>query len=168
MTARGTITRAALAVALVALAGAFIWVGATRATNAQPGAAIPSLLLALVPLVAAGLLFARPGVGTTLAIVAALLGAGEAFALNFCLCPMPALSPEFVALYVAAAVVLALALVQLVTLGLAWFAMTIVVAFLALLGPVGILAAGLLIAAVVAWRMFRRRRSKSGASANGR
>lgn len=166
MTTRGTITRAALAVALVGLAGAFIWVGAMRATSGQPGG-VPSLLLALVPLAAAGLLFVRLRVGATLAVLAALLGAGVAFALNFCLCPMPPLGPEFVALYVAAAVVFGLALFQLVTLGLAWFALATLVALLAFSGTMGLVVAGLLVAAVVAWRIFRRRRSGSGASANG-
>ena len=166
MSTRGTVTRVALAVALAGLAGAFIWVGQTRASSGQPGA-VPSLLLALVPLVAARLLFVRPGVGATLAVLAALLGAGLAFGLNFCLCSMPPLGPEFVALYVAAAAVLAVALVELVTLGMAWFAIVVLVALMALAGTVGLIAAVVLVAALVAWRRIRRRGSGSGASANG-
>jgi len=62
-----------LAVALLVLAGVFTWVAVTRANSGQPGAGA-SLLSALLPLVAAGLLFIRRGVGATLAIFAALLG----------------------------------------------------------------------------------------------
>lgn len=70
-------------------------------------------------------------------------------------------------LYVAAAVVLALALVQLVTLGMAWFAVVVLVALMALAGTVGLIAAVVLVAALIAWRRIRRRGSGSGAPANG-
>jgi len=168
MTTRSAITRAALAVALLVLAGVFGWVALTRASSGQPGA-VPSLLSALLPLVAAGLLFLRRGVGATLAIVAGLLGALFGFLLSFCpLCsPQPPLSAESIALYAGAVVVLALAVVELKTLGLVWVAIAIGVAVLAFSGTLGILAAGLVVAAVIAWRIRRGRRSGSGASANG-
>ncbi len=166
MSTRGTITRAALAVALGLLAGAFIWVAVTQSTSGRSGT-VPSLVLAVLPVVAAWLLFRRPAVGATLGVVAAVLGAGVAFVLNFCLCPMPPLGPEFVALYVAAGVVFVLALLQLVTLGMGWFALAILVALLAISGTVGIVVGGLLLAATVALRILRRRRSESEARANG-
>jgi hypothetical protein len=166
MTTRSTVTPAALAVALIALAGVLIWVGVTQATGGRSGT-VPSLALAVLPLVAAWLLFKRPAVGATLAVVAALLGAGAGLVLNFCLCPMPPLGPEFVALFVAAALAFALALLQLVTLGLGWFVLAILVALLAISGTVGIVAAAILVAAAVIWLLVRRRRSGGGASANG-
>ncbi|OGN81045.1 MAG: hypothetical protein A2X23_10365 [Chloroflexi bacterium GWC2_73_18] len=166
MTTRSTITRAALALALLALAGILIWVGATRASNGQTTVAVLILLSALLPLAAAGLLFIRPGIGAALAIFAALLGAFWGLLLSFCLgCSPTPVSTESIALLVAAAAVFALALVELVTLGLAWVAIAIAVVVFALVfsSNLLILAAGLVVAAVVAWLMFRRRGSGSGA-----
>ena len=157
MPTRRTIARVALAAALLALAGVLGWVAGTRQTTGQPGA-LPVLLVALLPLAAAGLVFRRPVVGAILAVLAALLGAGVALALTFCLCPMPPLALEFVALYTAALVVFGLALLELVALGLAWLAIVIVVVVLAFAGTVGIVVAGLLVVALIArWKLQRRR-----------
>jgi len=162
MTTRNAITRAALAVALLALAGILAWVGVTRASSGQLGAE-PILLSALLALVAAGLLFIRRGIGATLAMVAALLGAFWALLLSFCLgCPPQPLSAEAIALFVTAGLTFLLALVELVTLGLAWVAIAIVVAVL-VLGNSLILAAVVVVAAVVGWLWLRRRKSGSGA-----
>ena len=169
MTTRSTFTRAALAVALLVLAGILVWVGATRAENGTAGG-ILSLVSALLALVAAAFLFIRRGIGATLAIVAGLLGALFALVLSVCfLCsPQPPLSAEAIALFVAAVVILALAVVELKTLGLAWVAIAIGVAVLAFSGTLGMLVAGLVVAAVVARWVLRRRRSGSGVSADGR
>jgi hypothetical protein len=165
MTTRRTLTRAALAVALLVLAGVFGWVALARESSDLSGV-VPGVVPAVLALVAARLLFTRPAIGAILAILVALLGAGLAVALNLCLCPTPPLGPAFVALVVAAAVVFALALLELATLGFAWLAIAILIALAALSGIVGVIAVLLLIAASIAWRLFRRRRSGSGASAN--
>lgn len=161
---RGTITRTALAVALLVLAGLIVWVGLTRST-AQPAVLF---LSALLPAVAAALLFVRRGVGTALAVVAALLGALYGFLLSVCiLCPAPPLSAEAVAIYVTAAVIYALALLELRTLGLVWIAILIPVAILALSGNQIFIAVAVVIAAVVVLRfLIRRRRPDSGAPPN--
>ena len=102
MTTRGTITRAALAVALLVLAGALAWVGVTRATNGQLFVVL-ILVTALVALAAAGLLFVRRWIGATLGLVAALLGAFWGLVLSICLfCAPQPLSAEAIALFVAA------------------------------------------------------------------
>ena len=166
MPTRRTITRAALAAALLALAGVLGWVGVTRQTTGQPGA-LPALLVALLPLAAAGLLFRRPVLGATLAVLAALLGAGVALALTFCLCPMPPLAAEFMALYAAALAVLGLALLELVRLGLAWFALVIVVV-LTFAGSVGVVVAGLIVAGLIGrWMLQRRRLGAAGERREG-
>jgi len=167
MPTRRTITRAALAAALLALAGVLGWVGVTRQTTGQPGA-LPALLVALLPLAAAGLLFRRPVLGATLAVLAALLGAGVALALTFCLCPMPPLAAEFMALYAAALAVLGLALLELVRLGLAWFALVIVVVVLTFAGSVGVVVAGLIVAGLIGrWMLQRRRLGAAGERREG-
>jgi threonine/homoserine efflux transporter RhtA len=110
---------------------------------------------------AAGLLFHRQGVGAALAFVAALLWAGWGVRLSFCLCsPAPPLSTPSIALLVAALAVFPLALVDLLTLGLAW-----VLLVLAFGVPFPVLEQPphprrrLVVAAVVAWLLLRRRGS---------
>ena len=160
MTTPQTIVRAALAAALVALAGVLMWVAVTQATGGR-SAALPSFVIGLMPLVAVWLLFKRPVIGATLAVVAAVLGAGLAFVLNFCLCPMPPLPTEFVALYIVALVVLVLAVLELVLLGYAWLAIVLLLAGLALTGNPILIGAGVVIAGVIIWLLLRRRRSAS-------
>jgi hypothetical protein len=170
MTTRSTITRAALALALLTLAGILIWVRVTRMSSGQPSD-VPILLSALLALVAAGLLFVRRGIGAALAMVASLLGAFWGLLLSVCfLCPPEPLSAEAIALFVAAGLVFALAVVELVTIGLAWVAIAIVVVVFVVgssFNPL-VLGIGLVVAALVAWRMLKRRGSGSGASANER
>jgi len=164
MTARGNITRAALAVALVALAGILAWVGVTRPGSDQLFVAL-ILGSALVALAAAGLLFVRRSIGATLAMIAAVLGAFWGLVLSICLfCGPQPLSAEAIALFVAAGLTFVLALVELVTLGLAWVAIAIIIAVLALGSSGNPLLLGILlvVAAVVAWLWFRQRRSQSG------
>jgi hypothetical protein len=155
--ARGTITRSLLAVALLVLAGLIILVGLTRSTS-QPTLVYVS---ALLPVAAAGLLFVRRSIGATVAILAALLGALYGFLLSVCiLCPPPPLSPEAVAIFATSAVIYALALLELRTLGLVWIGIAVPVAILALSGNVVFIVVGLVMAAVlVGWGILRRRRS---------
>lgn len=155
--ARGTITRSLLAVALLVLAGLIIFVGYSRPSG-QPAVVF---LSALLPVAAAGLLFVRRSIGATVAILAALLGALYGFLLSVCiLCPPPPLSPEAVGLFVVSAVIYALALLELRTLGLVWIGLAVPVAILALSGNVVFIAVGLVMAAVlIGWRLIRRRRS---------
>lgn len=163
---RGTITRTALAVALLVLAGLIGWVGLTRGTN-QP---VVVLIAALLPVAAAGLLFVRRAIGSTLAVIAALLGAIVGLLLSVCfLCPQqPPLGPEAIALYVSALVIYVLALIELRTLGLVWVGLAIPVVILALSGNQLFIAVGLIaIAAAVIWLLVRRRRSGGGPSASG-
>lgn len=163
---RGTITRTALAVALLVLAGLIAWVGLTRASS-QP---VIVLIAALLPVVAAGMLFVRRAIGSTLAVIAALLGAIVGLLLSVCfLCPQqPPLSPEAIALYVTALVIYALALIELRTLGLVWVGLAIPIVILALSGNQLFIAVGLIaVAAAVIWLLVRRRRSGGGPSASG-
>ena len=157
MPQRGTITRSLLAVALLVLAGLIIWVGLTRADSSQLGVVLLSVLL---PVVAAGLLFVRRSIGATVAVLAALLGAVYGFLLSVCLfCPPPPLSPEAVAIFATSAVIYALALLELRTLGLVWIGIAIPVAILALSGNQIFIAGALLaVAVVVIWLLIRGRR----------
>ncbi|MDQ2966527.1 MAG: hypothetical protein M3R57_11845 [Chloroflexota bacterium] len=160
---RGTIMRSALAVALFGLAGLIGWVGLTRGSN-QP---VIVLIAALLPVAAAGLLFVRRALGSTLAVIAALVGALVGFLLSVCiLCPaQPPLSAEAVALYVTALVIYVLALIELRTLGLVWVGLAVPVVILALSGNQIFIAVALLVIAVaVVWLWLRRRRSGRGAS----
>jgi hypothetical protein len=84
MTTRGTITRAALAVALLALAVILAWVRVTRPSSDALFVAL-ILVSALLALAAAGLLFVRRPIGATLALVAALFGAFWGLVLSICL-----------------------------------------------------------------------------------
>lgn len=163
--ARGTITRSLLAVALLVLAGLIIWVGLTRSTS-QPAIVF---LSALLPVVAAGLLFVRRSLGATVAVFAALLGALYGFLLSVCiLCPPPPLSVEAVAIFVASAVIYALALLELRTLGLVWVAIAVPVAILALSGNQIFIVVGLvMVLALVGWRILRRRRSATEPTSDG-
>jgi hypothetical protein len=155
--ARGTITRTALAVALLVLAGLIVWVGLTRAHSDQLGVVVATVLL---PLVAAGMLLVRRGVGATLAVFAALLGAFYGFILSICiLCPPPPLSAEAIALWVTALAIYLLALLELRTLGLLWVALVIPVAIVALSGNVVFIAVGLVVAVIVVWLLVKRRSS---------
>jgi hypothetical protein len=159
VTTGSNVTRNALALALVVLAGLMAWVVTTRAATGQPVV----LLLAVLPVVATVLLFVRRGIGATLAVVAALAGALFGLLLSICiLCPaQPPLSPEAIALFATALVVFVLAVVELRTLSLAWVAVAIVVVVLAFSGTVGIIVAGLIVAAAVVWLLLSRRRSAS-------
>jgi hypothetical protein len=158
---RGTITRTALAVALLVLAGLIGWVGLTGGSN-QP---VIVVLLALVPVAAAGLLFVRRAIGSTLAIVAALVGALFGFLVSVCiLCPQQApLSPEAIGLYVTSLAIYVLALIELRTLGLVWVGLAVPVLILALSGNQIFIAVALLAAAVVVVRLLIRRRRRGGA-----
>jgi hypothetical protein len=164
MTTRGTLTRAALAVALLVLAGALAWVGVTRAGSDQLFVAL-ILGSALVAVTAAGLLFVRRSIGATLAMVAALLGAFWGLVLSICLfCGPQPLSSEAIVVFVAAGLTFILALVELASLGLARVAIAIVGAVL-VLGSWGnplFLGILLVVVAVVAWLWFRQRGSRSG------
>jgi LPXTG-motif cell wall-anchored protein len=164
--ARGTITRSLLAVALLVLAGLIIWVGLTRADSSQLGVVLLSVLL---PVAAAGLLFVRRSIGATVAVFAALLGAVYGFLLSVCLfCPPPPLSPEAVAIFATSAVIYALALLELRTLGLVWVGIAIPVAILALSGNQIFIVIGILmVVALVAWWVLRRRRSANEPTADG-
>jgi hypothetical protein len=163
MTTRGTVSRAALAAALLVLAGILIWIGVTRFTTGATGTEY-LLGSALLPLAAAGLLFRRRGMGAGLAVVAALLGALVGVGLSFCLCSAP-LKTESIALLVASLAVFVLALVELLTLRLAWVAAAIVIGVFVLLFPGywSIFAVGLVIVGLVVWLLIRRRGSGSGA-----
>jgi hypothetical protein len=159
---RGTVTRAALAAALLVLAGLIAWVGATRAASGQNLVVFGA---ALLPVVAAALLAVRPAIGATLAVFAALLGALFAFLLSICiLCPQqPPLSVEAIAFLVAALVILALAVVELRSLRLGWVLVPIAVVFFVVAN--NYIAVGIVLAAVVVWLLVRRLRSRSGAAA---
>jgi len=162
MTSR-TVSRSALAVALLALAGLLIWVGMTRFATGQAGTEY-LLGSALLPLAAAVLLFRRRGLGAGLAVAAALLGALLGVGLSFCLCSAP-LKTESIALLVASLAVFVLSLVELLTLRLAWVALAIVIGAFVVLFPGywSIVAAGLVIVGLVVWLLVRRRGSGSGA-----
>jgi len=163
---RGSITRTALAVALIVLAGLIGWVGLTRASN-QP---VIVLSAALFPVAAAGLLFVRRAVGSALAVIAAILGALVGLLLSVCfLCPQqPPLSPEAIALYVTALVIYLLALIELRTLGLVWVGLAIPVGILALSGNQLFIAVALIAAAaVVVGLILKRRRQGDKTSTNG-
>jgi LPXTG-motif cell wall-anchored protein len=161
---RGTITRTALAAALLVLAGLIVWVGLTRTSSDRLGIVLATVLL---PLLAAALLLIRRDIGATLAIFAALLGAFYGLVLSICiLCPPPPLSAEAIALWVTALAIYLLALLELRTLGLLWVALVIPVAIIALSGNVIFIAVGLVVAAIVVWLLVKRRRSRSGASAD--
>jgi len=162
---RGTITRTALAVALLLLAGLIGWVGLTRGSN-QPAILLIAVLL---PVAAAGLLFVHRAIGSALAVIAALVGALFAFLLSVCiLCPeQPPLSPEAIALYLIALVIYVLALIELRTLGLVWVGLAVPVAILALSGNQIFIALGLLaLVVLVVLLITRRRRSGGGAPQN--
>jgi hypothetical protein len=155
---RGTITRTALAVALLVLAGLIGWVGVSRGSN-QP---VIVLIAALLPVAAAGLLFVSRAIGSTLAILAALVGALVGFLLSVCiLCSeQPPLSPEAIAVYVTSLVIYVLALIELRTLGLVWVGLAVPVVILALSGNQIFIAVALLaVALVVVWLLIRRRRA---------
>jgi hypothetical protein len=159
---RGTITRSLLAVALLVLAGLIAWVGATRAASGQ------NLIVfgaALLPVVAAALLAVRPGIGATVAVVAALLGALFAFLLSICvLCPQqPPLSVEAIAFLVAALVIFGLAVIELRSLRLGWVLVPIAVVFFVVAG--NYIAVGVILAVVIVWLLVRRLRSGGGAAA---
>jgi hypothetical protein len=160
---RGTITRTALAVALLVLAGLIGWVGLTRGSN-QP---VILVVAALVPVAAAGLLFVRRAIGTTLAVFASLVGALFGFLLSVCiLCPaQPPLGPEAIALYVTSLAIYVLALIELRALGLVWVGLAVPVVILALSGNQIFIAVALIAAAAgVIWLLVRRRRSRNGAT----
>ena len=163
--ARGTITRSLLAVALLVLAGLIIFVGLTRSTS-QPTLVYVS---ALLPVAAAGLLYVRRSIGAAIAVLAALLGALYGFLLSVCiLCAPPPLSPEAIAIFVTAAVIYALALLELRTLGLVWVGLAVPVTILALSGnQVFIIVGIVMVAALVAWVILRRRRSGSEPTTDG-
>ncbi|OGO56220.1 MAG: hypothetical protein A2V84_05520 [Chloroflexi bacterium RBG_16_70_13] len=164
MTMQRTVARAALAVALLALAATLAWVGMTRAGSDELFVAL-ILVSALVALAAAALLFVRRSIGATLAMIAALLGAFWGLVLSICLfCGPQPLSGEAIVIFVAAGLTFMLALVELATLGLARVAIAIIVAVLALgsLGNPLFLGVLLAIAAVVAWLWYRQRDSPSG------
>jgi hypothetical protein len=165
MTTRGTITRAALAVALLAMAVILAWVGMTRKGSDQLFVVL-ILVTVLVALAAAGLLFVRRWIGATLGLVAGLLGAFWGLVLSVCLfCAPQPLSAEAIALFVAAGLTFIVALTELVTLGLAPVAIAIIVVVLALGSSGNPLLLGILLvaAAVGIWLWFRRRGSGSGA-----
>lgn len=161
---RGTITRALLAVALLVLAGLIAWVGATRAASGQNLVVFGA---ALLPVVAAALLAVRPGIGATLAVFAALLGALFAFLLSICiLCPeQPPLSVEAIALLVAALAIFALAVIELRSLRLGWVLVPIAVVFFVVAN--NYIAVGVILAVVVVWLLVGRLRSGGGAAAKG-
>ena len=164
MTMQRTVARAALAVALLALAATLAWVGMTRAGSDELFVAL-ILVSALVALAAAALLFVRRSIGATLAMIAALLGAFWGLVLSICLfCGPQPLSGEAIVIFVAAGLTFMLALVELATLGLARVAIAIIVSVLALgsLGNPLFLGVLLAIAAVVAWLWYRQRDSPSG------
>jgi len=156
---RSTITRGALTAALLVLAALIVWVVATRAVGDQR---VILLLSALLPVVAAGLLFVRRAIGATLAVIAALLGAVFGFLLSICvLCPtQPPLSAEAIALFVTALVILALAVIELRTLRVGWVIIPIVVVILVLAN--NYIGVGVVVAAVVVWLLVRRLRSGRG------
>jgi len=164
MTMRDTITRAALALALLGLAAILAWVGLTRAGSDQLFIVL-ILGSALVSLTAAGLLFVRRSIGAILAMIAALLGAFWGLVLSICLfCGPQPLSSEAIVVFVAAGLTFILAVVELTALGLARVAILIVVAVLALGSSGNPLLLGILlvVAAVVAWLWFRQRGARSG------
>ena len=164
MTRRGTIARAALAAALLALAVILAWVGMTRAGSDELFVAL-ILVSALLALAAAALLFVRRSIGATLAMIAALLGAFWGLVPSICLfCGPQPLSGSAIVLFVAAGLTFMLALLELAALGLARVAIAIIVAVLALGSWGNPLFLGILlaIAAVVAWLWFRQRGSPSG------
>jgi hypothetical protein len=156
---RGTVTRGALTVALLVLAGLIVWVVLTRAVTDQRGIL---LLAALLPIVAAGLLFVRRAIGATLAVIAAFIGALFGFLLSICvLCPVqPPLSAEAIALFVTALVILALAVVELRTLRVGWVIVPIVIVVLALAN--NFIGVGVVVAAVIVWLLVRRLRPGRG------
>lgn len=169
MTTHRTVIRAALVVALLTLAAVLGWVAWTKLSSRQGGADIV-LLVALFPLAAAGLLIlGRNGgapavVGGVLGFFAALLGALVGLALAFCfLCGgyQPPLGVESIALWFVAVVVLALALADLGTVGLAWAPLVITAVILAGSGG-GVLIAAVIIAPVVVWWILKRRKPGGG------
>lgn len=163
MATHKTIIRVALAAALLVLAGVFIWVGVTRSAKGPGGEVI--LAAALLPLAAAGLLSVRrdrgsalAALGTTLAIVVAPIAALIGYGISFCMCQAP-LSAESIALMAVAAAVFPLAVADIALVGLVWIAIVIAVAVLASSGTVGLIAAGIIVAAAVAWLIVKARRS---------
>jgi hypothetical protein len=156
---RSTITRGALTAALLVLAGLIVWVVLTRSVGDQR---VILLLSALLPVVAAGLLFVRRAIGATLAVIAALLAALFGFLLSFCfLCPaQPPLSAEAIALFVTALVILALAVVELRTLRVGWVIVPIVIVVLVLAN--NLIGVAVVVAAVIVWLLVRRLRSGRG------
>jgi hypothetical protein len=142
-------------------------VGLTRGSN-QP---VIIVVAALLPVAAAGLLFVSRAIGTTLAVLAALVGALVGFLLSVCiLCPQqPPLGLEAIALYVTAVVIYVLALIELRTLGLVWIGLAVPVLIVALSGNQLFIAVGLIaVAAAIVWAFLRRRRPGGGASGEDR
>lgn len=168
MARRNRIIRTVLVVALVAQASALGWVAWTKASTGQGGALLVAFA-ALLPLLAAGLLALRrdgggplSALGGTLAIIAALLGTLVGFVVSSCFyfyCGgQPPLSAEAIALLVLSIVVFALTVADLAAVGLVWVTVGIVVFVLAISGTVGLIAASLIVAGVVAWFIVRPRR----------
>jgi hypothetical protein len=98
--------------ALAALAAILAWIGGIGVINGAPGRAIV-LGLALAPAVTLVLRFAKGRLGSVLAVPVAGVSAIVGALLSFCLCPAP-LSTESVAILVAAALVSALAVIDVV------------------------------------------------------
>jgi hypothetical protein len=165
-TTLSTVSRAGLTAALLALAGILGWIGVTRSTGGGGGVALLLLLVAVLPLAAAGLLYVRRGVGSALAILAAVVGALVGVGLSFCLCAAP-LKPESIALLIGSLAVLIFALADLQARGLGLLAIVIaaVIFVFTFSSNLPILAAGLVVAAAVAWVLLRRRRPAGGAPA---
>jgi hypothetical protein len=158
-----TITRGALAAALLVLAGLIVWLSLLPPFTGQPGV---QHLFALVPVAAAGLLFVRRGLGATLSVISAVLGALFGLILSVCfMCgTQPPLRAEVIAVYVTALVILALALIELRTLRLGWVIIPIAIVFLVLAN--NLIAAGVVVVVAVVWLLVRRRRSSSSAPAS--
>ncbi len=98
-------------------AGVLGWVAWSRASSGNAGAEL-TLVVALLPLAATGLLFLRATgmmveLGAALAVVAAVLGALVGLGISICSCSPQTFDADAIALFVLAVVILPLAVAGL-------------------------------------------------------
>jgi hypothetical protein len=155
-----TVLRAALVVALLGQAAALAWIALMPTFAGQPATL---LAIASLPVVAAGLLIVRRGLGAALAVVASLIGGliGYFFSVCFmCGSPQP-IPPVAIAIDVASVLVLVLALLELRALRLGWVIIPIAIVFL-ILANNPIAAALVVVVAIVLLVTRRRAQQKEG------
>jgi hypothetical protein len=157
------VTRSALVAALLGQGGVLIWIAVQPTFAGQPALLIA---IGLAPLLAAGLLFVRRGIGAALALVASLIGGLIGLFLSACfLCgsqvPAP---PEAIALVVASMVGLGLALLEITRHGPRWVIVPIAVVLVVLAN--NLIGAGLVVAAAILWLLVKRRSERAGRNRN--